>query len=75
MLVTRLFGQQRLAGRRDSRLYFADDVAMNVRQAVVAALEAEGEAAVVDAEAIEHRRVEIVHMDAAAGDVETVVVG
>ena len=52
-----------------------DDVAVDVSQAVVAALVFEGEAGVVDAEEVEDRGVEIVDVDGVGGDVVGEVVG
>jgi len=52
-----------------------DQVAVDVRQPMVAALIAEGQAAVVDAEQMQHRRVQVVDVDAILGDVVAEVVG
>ena len=48
---------------------------MHVGQAIVAALEAERQAGVIEAQAIEQRRVEVVDVDRIASDVEAVIVG
>src|SRR5258706_6202173 len=48
---------------------------MHVGQAIVAALEAERQAGVIEAQAIEQRRVEVVDVDRVASDVEAVIVG
>src|SRR6185312_7163551 len=52
-----------------------DHISMHIRQAEIAALEAEGELFVVDAEGGEDGGVEIVDMDAIADDVVAIVIG
>src|SRR5712691_7755401 len=69
-----------MVGRRSKRAgptlqNFLNDVAMHVGQAIVAALEAERQARVIEAQAIEQRRVEVVDVDRIASDVEAVIVG
>src|SRR5262249_2756050 len=46
-----------------------DDIPMDVGEAVIAALEAEGEALVVDSEQVQHGRVQVMHVDAVLDDV------
>ena len=65
----------RPAGPRVSRQDRLHDVAGDVGQAVVAALELERQPRVVDAQAVQHRRVQVVDVDRVAGDVVAEVVG
>ena len=51
------------------------DFSVDIGDAVVAALEAEGQPFVVDPEAMQDRRIEVVNVDRVADDVVTVVVG
>ena len=51
------------------------DVAVDVGKTVIAALLAEGQAAVVQAETMENRCVQIVNVNRIAGDVVAIVVG
>ena len=48
---------------------------MHVGQAVVAALEAEGQPRVVEAEQVQQRGVQVVDVDRVGGDVEAELVG
>ena len=52
-----------------------DDLSMHVRQAVVAALIQEGQSRVIDAQALQDRRVQVVHMHGIRGDVVAEFVG
>lgn len=52
-----------------------DEFTMDVGEAVVAALELEGELFVIDAEEVKEGGVEIVHVDGILGDIVRVVVG
>jgi hypothetical protein len=54
---------------------FFDDVSVDVGETVAAALEAEGQFCVVDAQAVEQRCVQVVDVDGVLGDVVAVVVG
>ncbi len=54
---------------------FGDDFAVDVGEAEVAALEAVGEAGVIEAEEVEEGGVEVVDVDGVAGGVEAEVVG
>ena len=47
---------------------------MHIGQSVVAALELEGQTMMVDPQAMQNRRIQIMHMDGIASDVVTVVV-
>ena len=51
------------------------DISRHVRQAIVAARVAVGEAFMVEAHEVEDRRVKIMHVDRVAADVDAVVVG
>src|SRR3954452_13008358 len=67
-------------GRHSSLLHqsgkkLLDDVALDVGQAIVATLELVGQTGVIDAEAVQQRRVQVVDVDRPVGDVVTEVVG
>jgi hypothetical protein len=59
---------------RDSSQNLADDVAVDVGQAVVPALEAEGETGVVESQAVQQGGLQIVDMDFVTDDAEAQVV-
>ena len=60
---------------RPSRQDLRDDVAFDVGQAEVAALELVGELFVVDPQQPQHRRVQVVHVDGILDDVVAELVG
>src|SRR5690242_12296535 len=60
--------------RSFSRQKLADYIPMHVRQAKVAALKAVGQLGVVEAEQVEDRSVEVVHVDLVLRDVEAQVI-
>ena len=68
-------GQPRLDNLRRSGQDFADDVAVDVGQAEVAALEAVGQLGVVEAQQVQDRGLQVVDVDAVLDGVEAELVG